>query len=156
EQAQSALTNLAAQLKRERPDEQFDHAAIVDGFVDDLVGDSRPMLLVLLGSVGFVLLIGCANVANLLLARGTARSSELAIRAALGAGRGRVVRQLLTENGVLAGLGALAGLALAVIVVRALVLFAPTDVPRLDQAHLDPLTLAVTAGIAIVSSLLFG
>jgi putative ABC transport system permease protein len=155
EQAQAELGILAKQLAQEQP-AAADHGAVVDSFVDNLIGDARMQLLVLLGAVGFVLLIGCANVANLLLARGSARASELAIRAALGAGRGRVVRQLLTENAVLAGLGAAAGLALAVIAVRTLVLFAPSDVPRLDQAHLDPLTLAVTAGIAIASSLLFG
>ena len=121
--------------------------------MEELVGDYRRRLFVLLGAVGLVLLIACGNIANLLLARGAARSGELAMRAALGAGRGRIVRQLLTESLLLAALAAVGGLALAGWGINALVAAAPPGVPRLEQASIDPVVLAFTAGVTLVSAI---
>jgi putative ABC transport system permease protein len=155
-QARAELAVIAAQLRKEHPAENGEHGAAVVGFVTDFVGAYRQRLFILLGAVGLVLLIACANVANLLLAHGGVRLPELAMRAALGAGRGRIVRQLLTESLLLAALGAAAGLALATVTVWLLPRLAPHGVPRLEQARLDPLTLAVTALVAISSSVIFG
>jgi putative ABC transport system permease protein len=118
----------------------------------------RPALLVLLGAVGFVLLIACLNVANLLLARGSSRSREIAIRAALGAGRMRIIKQLLTENLVLAGLGGAAGLALAGWGSRTLITLLPEriPVPRLEQARMDSTVLLFTIVLTLLTGLAFG
>jgi predicted permease len=124
--------------------------------MDELVGDYRLRLFTLLGAVGLVLLIACGNIANLLLARAATRSGELAIRAALGAGRARIIRQLLTESLLLAGLAALAGLALAAWGVSALTAAAPPGVPRLEQAAIDPVVLAFTALVSVISAVVFG
>lgn len=136
------------------------HAAELDfttvSVLEDLVGDYPRRMFTLLGAVGFVLLIACGNVANLLLARGSARAGELAIRAALGAGRGRIARQLLTESVVLAVVSAIVGLALAAWGVRALVAAAPDGVPRLEQTTLDPFVLAFTCIVTLMSAMLFG
>jgi putative ABC transport system permease protein len=128
----------------------------VTRFIDDLVGDYRRSLWILFGAVGFVLLIACTNVANLLLARGTARGRELAIRAALGAGHGRLVRQLLTESVVIAGAGVVVGLAFAYAMLRGILAVSPPDVPRLDQAGLDGHVLGFTLAAGVASSILFG
>ncbi|HEU0173402.1 MAG TPA: ABC transporter permease [Blastocatellia bacterium] len=116
----------------------------------------RLELWILFGAVVFVLLIACANVANLLLARGAAREREFAVRAALGAGRGRLIRQLLTESAFLALVSGLLGLGLAALSVRALVAFAPPDTPRLDEVTIDPGVLGFTAGVSLLTGLLFG
>lgn len=125
-------------------------------FADDLIGSFRSLLLILLGAVGFVLLIACTNVANLLLARGTARAKELAIRAALGAGRGRLIRQLLTESVLLALIGAVSGIGLAFVLLQVLLRVSPADIPRLNQAHIDWHVIAFTLVTAAVCSLFFG
>jgi putative ABC transport system permease protein len=124
--------------------------------VNDLAGDYRSQLFILLGAVGFVLLIACTNVANLLLARGAARGKEFAIRSALGAGRGRLVRQMLTESALLAGVGAALGLLFAYLLLGALLRVSPEDVPRLDQAQIDWHVLAFALGVAALSSLVVG
>jgi predicted permease len=131
---------------------------------DSMVEDVRLALLILLGAVGFVLLIACANVANLLLARAAVRQKELAIRAAIGASRWRVVRQLLTESVILAGAGAVLGFAIGAAGVRALLMFAPGNIPRLTETDglnqtlplLDWRVAGFTIGIAAVTAILFG
>jgi putative ABC transport system permease protein len=121
-----------------------------------IVGDVQRPLLVLLGAVGFVLLVACANVANLLLARGSARHGELAVRAALGAGRVRLIRQLVTEAVVLAMAGGLLGLALAYGGTEALIAAKPADLPRLDEIGLDSTVVFFTLGAALLTGLIFG
>ena len=131
---------------------------------DSMVEDVRLALLILLGAVGFVLLIACANVANLLLARAAVRQKELAIRAAIGASRWRVVRQLLTESVILAGAGAVLGFAIGAAGVRALLMVAPGNIPRLTETEglnqalplLDWRVAGFTIGIAALTSVLFG
>ena len=111
-----------------------------------LVDEVRPAILALMGAVIFLLLIACANVANLLLVRSSLRQPELAVRAALGAGRGRVIRQMLAEAVVLTALGAAGGVALAWIGIRELLSIAPANLPRLETIRIDPIVLAVHAG----------
>jgi predicted permease len=155
-QALGVLQQNALRLRKDFPRENQELGFLLSGVMEELVGGYRRRLFVLLGAVGFVLLIACGNVANLLLARGAVRSSELAIRAALGAGRGRIVRQLLTESAVLALVSAAAGVALAWWGIRALISVAPDGVPRLEQTTLDPMVLAFAILIAFASALLFG
>ena len=123
---------------------------------ETLVGDVRAPLLVLLGAVAVVLLIAVVNVANLLLARGMARSRELAVRLTLGAGRGRIVRQVLAESAVLGGFGGLAGAGLAAIAVAALVAAAPAGLPRLDEVRVDGTVLAFSLLVSVGAGLFFG
>ncbi len=123
---------------------------------DDLVEGSRGGLAMLLGAVGFVLLIACVNVANLQLTRAVIRGREMALRTALGAGRRRLLQQLLTESLVLAGLGAVVGICLAFWMVRALLLVAPAGLPRVDAAGLDASVLLFAAALTLVTAILFG
>ncbi len=123
---------------------------------DVIVGDVRTPLLVLFGAVGFVLLVACANVANLLLARASARQAELAVRSALGAGRARLLRQLLSEALTLGAAGAVLGLAVAVVATRALVAAQPADIPRLEDVGVNGMVVIVTFAIAIATSVGFG
>lgn len=119
-------------------------------------GGMRNALLILLGSVGLVLVIACANVANLQLARGDARRREVAVRSALGAGRGHIVRQLLIESVMLAGAGAAAGLAVAWAGLQIVVTLRPANLPRIDETSLDATVLGFTALLAVVTGILFG
>ena len=109
---------------------------------DDLVGDVRPTILSLMGAVAFVLLIACANVANLLVVRASGRSRELAVRAAIGASRGQLVRQMLAESLVIAAFGTALGLLLARAGIQMLMALGPKDLPRLDAVAMDPMVLA--------------
>lgn len=132
------------------------HPAFIRPMHEQVVGGVQSTLVVLLAAVGLVLLIACANVANLLLARGEARQREVAIRSSMGASRRRVLRQFVTESLLLAVVGGVAGVALAVVGVEALLRAAPDTLPRLDQIGLDRTVLAFSAGITLLAGLLFG
>src|SRR5581483_6360251 len=121
-----------------------------------LLGTTQPYMIALLGAVGFILLIACVNVANLLLVRGEARRKEFAIRTALGASGGRVARQMLTESVLYAVVGALLGVFCAWFGVRALLALAPTNVPRLDQVSVDARVVAFLIVITFATGILFG
>lgn len=153
--AQTEVETIAARLEQ-LSSSNAGKKAWLEPMVDGLLGGYRRRLTVLLAAVSCVLLIGCVNVANLLLARGAARTREIAVRAALGAGRWRLVRQLLTESLVLGLAATLVGLGVANLVVRGLVRLAPGSIPRLDEAGLSFPTLAFAFGLGLVASLLFG
>ncbi|PYP83639.1 MAG: hypothetical protein DMF61_22480 [Blastocatellia bacterium AA13] len=138
------------------PDANKEIGVTIIRLQEQIVGNVRTMLLVLLGAVCFVLLIACANVANLLMVRASTREREIAIRAAIGAGRSRIVRQLLTESLLLALAGGALGLSLAVWMVNALVSVSPPGMPRIDEIAIDWHVLAFTLGIAMLTGLLFG
>ena len=153
--AQREMSDVSAALAQEYPD-QARFGVYVQPLRDHLVGDVRPMLLLLLGAVALVLLIACANVANLFLSRAAARDREMAVRTALGAGRARLVAQLLTESVVVALLGGAAGLTLAYGGVALFRTAAPADLPRVDQVAVDPTVLLFTVVVSVVTGLLFG
>ncbi|HMX27582.1 MAG TPA: ABC transporter permease, partial [Blastocatellia bacterium] len=155
-EAQAELTGIAAQLAREYPQTNAGASAVVTPLREDLVGRMKTALLVLFGAVGCLLLIACANVASLQLVRMTERTRELAIRSALGAGGGRLLRQLTAENLLLALLGGLAGVALANGLIRAMPAFSPGDLPHLQQVSLNPAVLSFAAGVSLLTVLLFG
>ena len=157
EEANVGLTLLAAQFRNTYPELMSDQETIrAVGYQYSLTSDLRPALLILLGAVGFVLLIACANVANLLLARAASRSREIAVRTAMGAPRIRLIRQLLTESAMLSLAGAALGLTLSHWGLKALLAMSPAEIPDLLQTGLDVRVLAFTLGIALVTGLLFG
>jgi predicted permease len=154
--ARQEVSTIADRLARAYPADNEGVGGTVIPLLEATVGESRRALLVLLGAVGLVLLVACVNVANLLLARIASRETELAVRAALGAGRGRLVRQLLTESLLLAVLGGAAGLLLAAPVVDGLVALQPEGVPRLAEVAVNRTVVSFAAGLSLLTTLLFG
>jgi putative ABC transport system permease protein len=156
EQAQSQLAGIAKHVEEQNPEESKDWGTSVNLVHEQVVGASRRAILILLGAVGFVLLIACANVANLLLARSASRQKEIAIRTALGAGRARIVRQLLTESLLLSLAGGVIGVLLASWGVRLLLLFSSDRLPRIAEIHVDNRVLWFTFAVSLLTGLLFG
>jgi predicted permease len=159
EQAQADIDRIVSGMKQQYPANYPPSSGFMISVVpllQQVVGDVRQPLLILLGAVGFVLLIACANVANLQLARAATRQKEIAVRAAVGAGRTRIIKQLLTENILLALLGGLLGLILAVLAIRALRFFGPATLPRLHEIGLDTRVLVFTFFVSLLSGIVFG
>jgi putative ABC transport system permease protein len=156
ETAQQEMTAIAAALERAFPNENTDITVMVQTLHDRTVGNVRLALIVLFAAVGMVLLIACANVANLVLVRGVERRGEIAIRTALGAGRGRLVSYLLTENLVLAVAGGLVGLVCAAWGIAALRSLAPGNLPRLEAVQFDAVTFGFALAVVVGTTILFG
>jgi putative ABC transport system permease protein len=155
EDARAEMSALAARLREEFPDRQTGWGVTVRSLDAQIVGDIRTTLLVIFGAVCFVLLIACGNVANLLLTRATARQQEMAVRSALGAGRFRLLRQLLLENALLSLSGGALGLFIAYAAIRSLVAMAP-DIPRLEMLGLDASVIGFAFLATVVTAILFG
>jgi putative ABC transport system permease protein len=155
-QARNELDAAAARLHRQDPSGDMGFGVYMLTLNDAFTRDVRPALLMLMGCVGFVLLIACANVANLLLARGAIRQREMAIRTALGASPLRIIRQLLTESVLLAGTGGMMGIAIAFILLRGVLAIHPSSVPRIELTGIDGTVLAYSLLISVVVGVLFG
>jgi predicted permease len=155
-QLRTELSGIAARLSRTYPENPGWDAVTTMNFRESILGEVSRPLGVLMVAVAMLLLIACVNIASLLLARASGRQRELAIRAALGAGRGRIARQLLTESLTLAAIGGVLGVGLGVVAVRALTASGASELPRPDAIRVDALVLAFTFGISILSGLLFG
>ena len=156
EQARADMIRLSEELEREYPQANGDWRVHVESLHSQFVGDLRPALLVLFGAVGLVLLIACANVANMMLARATTRQPEFALRVALGARRGTLLRGFFVESVLLAGIGAVLGMPLAYVGVRVLVTLAPSGIGTLDGLAIDPGLLIFTLLVTTLTTLLFG
>ena len=156
EQARSEVAAIASAIQRDHFPTKPGWTIGVRPWHDVVVGSVRRAMYIFLGAVGFLLLIGCANVANLLLAQASVRQREMAVRAALGASRGQLVRALFAESLVLATLGAAGGLLLGWMASRVFVALAPRGIPRIDQVAFDLRVIAFTAAVAILTTLLVG
>lgn len=156
EQARADVQAISSRLKTQYPETNADSALKLASLRERLVGERRPMLLVLMSAVAFVLFIACANVANLMLARSMSRQREVAIRAALGAGRARLVQQFLTESVLLACIGGALGALVSLWGVDLLVATALSNVPRIDEVRVDATVLSVTLVVSVITGLLFG
>jgi predicted permease len=155
-QARADMDSVAHQQAMDFPDSNGGMGITAVPLLDDLIGKRKPILFILLGAVGFVLLIACVNVANLLLARSTGRARELAIRLALGATRSRIIRQLLTESILVALAGGALGLLLAAWGTNVMLKFLPAALPRMDEIGVDGRVLAFTLGASLLAGILFG
>lgn len=155
-QAQAAFDTISARLQQADPDAYEGERVILSALDDEVKGAVRPALWALVGAVGVLLLIGCANLATLTLARAAVRNRELAVRSALGAGRGRLVRHLLAESLLIASAGGVAGLLLARLTLGAFIRVVPADVPRLNAVSLDTTVLAFAVVLSALTALLFG
>ena len=157
EQARAQASTLMAAVGLTLPPAKRNADVVIVGLRESLVGKVRPLLLVLLGAVGFVLLIACANMASLLMARAAARRQEMSLRAVLGAGRARLLRQMLTESLVLAVLGGVAGLALARVSLPVLLAWVPPNMlPRIDEVRIDAAVVAAAGALCLGTAVLFG
>jgi len=156
EQARADMDSVAREQAIDYPKSNGGMGITTIPLLQDLVGNRKPILLILLGAVGFVLLIACVNVANLLLARATGRARELAIRQALGASRGRIIRQLLMESILMALAGGVLGLAIAAWSTGAVLKLLPEAIPRMDEIGMDGRVLAFTFGASLLAGILFG
>lgn len=156
EKARADLNAVALRLAQQYPESNQTRRVQIDRLLDNKVGNIRRALWIVLGAVSFVLLIACANVANLLLARAAAREKEMAVRAALGAGRWRITRQLLTESMLLALLGAAVGLLLAQGALRGIIAVGGQSIPRAAEINLDPQVLLFSGVVAVLTGIFFG
>jgi len=154
--ASAEMRAIASALAREFPQYMKGFGTNVVGMADDMVASVRPLLLILLAGATLLLVVACANIANLLLARAVGRRREMAVRGALGAGRARLVRQLLTESVVIAFVGGVLGAAMAALLTRALTMLAPDDIPRLSSVRIDGAVLGYALATTLASGLLFG
>ncbi len=155
-QAQTEMDAISARFAKESPGENTGWTFRIVPLQEAIVGEVKPALLVMLGAVGLVLLVACANIANLLLARATSRSREIAVRIAIGAGRGRILRQLLTEAAVLGLVGGVAGILIAYWGVHALQSLLPESLPQVNAIHVDGAVLGFALLLSIIAGVIFG